>query len=180
MDELSLTIFDIVENSIRAKAKNIVVLVEENKKNNYLEIIIEDDGIGMTNEEISKALDPFYTTKTVRKIGLGLSLFKMITEQTDGTFNISSKINIGTKIKARLTLNHIDRPKLGELSEMIYSILINDEVEEFKYIHITDSDRFEISKKELFIEREMLMIGEIAKSLKEYIDFNLNKLGRGE
>ena len=90
---LSDHILDITENSIRAGAKLIEISVDEDYENNLLTIEIKDDGHGMDQNTVQKVLDPFYTTKTVRRIGLGLPLLKDAAERSGGTFQINSQEN---------------------------------------------------------------------------------------
>ena len=82
MDELALNILDIAYNSIRAKANDIRIYINDSIKENVIDIEIEDDGCGMTNEEVGKVIDPFFTTRTTRKVGLGIPLFKQNAELT--------------------------------------------------------------------------------------------------
>ena len=100
MKDLSLHILDIVQNSIRAKAQLIEIEITELPKENQLIITIADDGTGMNSEQLKQAIDPFYTSRTTRKVGLGLSLFKQNAEQTGGSFNIESESEKGTKVTA--------------------------------------------------------------------------------
>ena len=112
---LSDHILDITENSIRAGAKLIEISVDEDSENNLLTIEIKDDGHGMDQNTVQKVLDPFYTTKTVRRIGLGLPLLKDAAERSGGTFQINSQENQGTTVKATFGLRHLDRQPLGGL-----------------------------------------------------------------
>jgi len=105
MIELAAHILDIAENSVRAEAKLIEIIIDEDTVNDSLSIEIIDDGQGMNPEEIKKALDPFYTTKTVRRIGLGLPLIADATERTGGHFNLESKGNL--KKEKELLLKHL-------------------------------------------------------------------------
>ena len=97
MRELSLNVLDIVQNSITAKATLIKIELIEDINNDILKINIFDNGKGMTDEQIKSVTDPFYTTRTTRKIGLGIPLFKMAAEMSGGSFKIESTVGVGTK-----------------------------------------------------------------------------------
>ena len=112
MKELSLNILDISENSVKAKASLIEITLSETE--DILTISITDNGVGMTEETRRSVIDPFYTTRTTRKVGLGIPLFKFAAEQTGGGIEISSKHkdefpeDHGTTVKATFFKNHID------------------------------------------------------------------------
>ena len=72
MRELSLNVMDIVQNSVRAGASLITVRVAESKKHDTLTITITDNGCGMSAEQVKSVIDPFFTTRTTRKVGLGV------------------------------------------------------------------------------------------------------------
>lgn len=115
MDELALNILDITKNSVKAGAKNISVAVEIDPAADVLRIEIADDGCGMTPEFLAKVTDPFTTTRTTRKVGMGIPLFKMTAEITGGSFEIDSEAGKGTRVAATFVLSSIDRPPLGDV-----------------------------------------------------------------
>ena len=90
MRELSLNVLDIAQNSIAARASLIQIEVLEHTDTHTLTVGIYDNGCGMTEEQVKSVLDPFYTTRTTRKVGMGVPLFKMAAEQTGGTLTVSS------------------------------------------------------------------------------------------
>ena len=87
---------DVAQNSVRAEASLVFITVEESDKSDFLKITIKDNGCGMTEEQVKQVIDPFFTTRTTRKVGLGVPLFKMSAEQTGGSFDIQSKLGEGT------------------------------------------------------------------------------------
>jgi hypothetical protein len=124
MPDLAMHILDIVENSTRAGAKNISLDIVEDSRANIVTISIIDDGKGMTEEELKRALDPFYTTKRERrKVGLGLPMLRETTEQAGGSLVVTSAPGKGTKVRARMVLNHIDRPPLGDINETLQIVI---------------------------------------------------------
>ena len=90
MQELSMNVLDVAENSVRAGATLIEITVDEQPAQDKLTIVIADNGCGMTAEQVKSVIDPFFTTRTTRKVGMGLPLFKLAAEQTGGTFSIVS------------------------------------------------------------------------------------------
>ena len=135
MNELSLYLLDIMQNSIKAKATLVNLDIITNKDDNLLTISISDNGCGMSEEVLSKVLSPFYTTRTTRKVGLGLPLFKELAELCEGSFSITSKEGIGTNLKATFKLNNIDLPPFGSWVDTFYILVINDEGVDIKYTH---------------------------------------------
>ena len=119
MEDISLHVLDIAENSIRANAKNVNIMITEDKKNDLLTLKIEDDGEGMDNQTKEHALNPFFTTKKGKKVGLGLAFLSHSAEEAGGAMKIESKPGKGTKITATFKLGHIDRKPFGNLNETI-------------------------------------------------------------
>lgn len=107
---------DILQNSTRAGAHNITLEVIENHSADTLTLRFIDDGCGMDEETLAKVLNPFFTTRTTRKVGLGLSLLKQNAEQTGGSLQISSQKGKGTTVTATFGLTHLDRPPMGDLA----------------------------------------------------------------
>jgi hypothetical protein len=149
MKELSLHILDIVENSTNAGASRVKISINENLEDNTCSIDIEDNGKGMTERELEQALDPFYSTRTTRKIGLGLSLFKQAIEQCEGQFSIYSQVGIGTKVSAKYQLNHIDRKPLGDIAGVLIQLICSFPEIYFIYQHSTGKGTFIFDSKEI-------------------------------
>ncbi len=123
MEDLSLHILDIVENSIDAGADRIEILIEENIARNRLTIKVKDNGKGIDRKVLHKVLDPFYTTKKVRKVGLGLSLLAQAAREAAGNFKIKSTKGKGTEVVACFAYNHIDRKPLGNMCDTIMALI---------------------------------------------------------
>jgi len=122
MKELSLHILDIMENSVSGGASRIEVNIRINDADDLLTIQVIDNGHGMDSETLANVTDPFFTTRTTRKIGMGLSLFKQQAEQTGGEFNIKSEIGKGTEVQASFGISNIDRQPLGDVAGVIVNI----------------------------------------------------------
>lgn len=116
MKDLAMHIMDILQNSTRARATEITLDVIEDASKDTLTLRFIDNGCGMDEETLSKVLNPFFTTRTTRKVGLGLSLLKQNAEQTGGFLDITSQKGVGTTVTAVFGLTNIDRPPMGDLA----------------------------------------------------------------
>ena len=123
MQDLSLFILDIVQNSVRAEAAHIGIHLAEDKKKSTLRLRVEDDGAGMNPSVSEKALDPFFTTRTTRSVGLGLSFLKAAAESTGGFFSLNSVEGQGTTVEALFHTDHVDMVPLGDLAATFLSLL---------------------------------------------------------
>ena len=183
MRELSLHILDIIENSRRAEANLIKIIIEENIKNNLLKIIIEDNGNGIEQDKLQSITDPFITSRTTRDVGLGLSLFKSAAENCAGNFKIDSEINKGTKVEAEFQYDHIDRAPLGDMTSTISNfIATNGENVDVVYQHFYRDKSFKIDSREIKAELDDLSIQsrQIIAWIREYIGENLEEIRGGE
>jgi len=124
MKEIALHLLDLAENSISAHAKNVRIDVLEDFRVNQLVTVVEDDGDGMTEEVVKQVIDPFYTSRTERKVGLGIPLFKASAEACQGAMKISSRPGAGTKVEANFQHSHIDRMPLGDLASTFLTLLL--------------------------------------------------------
>jgi len=116
MNDLSLHIIDIIQNSISAGATLITLVIIEDIDGNLLTIIIEDNGRGMSSEQVQRLSDPFFTTRTTRKVGMGIPLFRQSAEQSGGGLVVESTVGVGTKVTATFIYDNIDRPPLGDVA----------------------------------------------------------------
>lgn len=123
MTELSLNVLDITENSVKAGASLISIDVDIQEAKDLLTIKIKDNGCGMTPEEIEQVTDPFFTSRTTRKVGLGVPFFKYSAECTGGSFYIKSEKGTGTEVFAEYVLSSIDRMPLGDISSSIHQLV---------------------------------------------------------
>jgi len=147
MLELAQHILDIAENSTRAGAKLITISINEDSAGNLLTIEISDDGCGMNTEEISKALDPFYTTKTVRHVGLGLPLLTDAAQKSGGKLDLQSHAGKGTTVAATFRLNHIDRQPLGNITATLISLIAANSEVDFIYDHRHNDRQFRLDTR---------------------------------
>jgi hypothetical protein len=149
MRELSLHILDIMENCADGGAKKVYLCIEEDKSEGKLKIVIEDDGRGMGQEELNRALDPFYTTRSTRRVGLGLPLFYETTKRCDGDFRLDSHPGKGTRVEASFTLDHIDLPPMGDLAGTITAFMAGHPEVDLTYVHRTNGDEFVLDTEEV-------------------------------
>ena len=135
MEDLSLHILDIAENSISGSAKRIEIRINEDQAKDLLTIEIRDDGKGMDEQTLQKALDPFFTTRTTRKVGLGLSLLAQATRETDGKVELDSIPGKGTTVKATFRASHPDCKPMGDIHETIRTLVAGHPGIDFLYEH---------------------------------------------
>jgi anti-sigma regulatory factor (Ser/Thr protein kinase) len=140
--DISLHILDIAENSINAGAKNISIKIIEEKKKNLLKVEISDDGKGMDKRFIKKVSSPFVTTRTTRKVGLGLPLLKAAAEMTNGKLVINSSPGKGTRITAVFQLDHVDRKPIGSMAQTILALAANNPEINIKYTRKQNGKKF--------------------------------------
>ena len=149
MEELALHILDLVQNCIEAQASSVFIRVLEDGVANSLTVRIEDNGRGMDENQLAKVVDPFYTTRTTRKVGLGIPLLKAAAEDTGGTFTIASALGRGTSIEACFVRDHIDRAPLGNMADNLSALLALHGQIDLKYEHVVDGRSFSLSTAEL-------------------------------
>lgn len=181
MKELSLNILDIAQNSVKANAGTVrIELLEEG---DLLTFRITDDGYGMSEDFLNKVLDPFTTTRTTRKVGLGLPLLKMAAEATGGTLTISSRDaesfpeDHGTELTATFYKNHIDCPPLGDIVSTL-TLLIQSAPFSPRYVYVHKKDG-----KESYLDTDELheQLGpDIPLSEPEVLSFLADFLGEQE
>lgn len=182
MRELSLNVLDIAQNSISANATLIEIELNESTEENELLIGIYDNGKGMTKEQLEAVRDPFFTTRTTRKVGMGIPLFRMAAEMTGGHLDIESQVGIGTRVQAFFRTDHLDFVPVGDMaSTMVMLITMNEHID-FLYTRSLDKKSFTLDTRHL---REILggvpfSEPSVSQWLKEYIKDNTNQLTKGE
>lgn len=178
MKTISDHVLDIVQNSVRAEATLIEIIVEEDKKSNLYNLTINDNGCGMSREVLEKAANPFFTSRNTRKVGLGLPLLKQNAEATGGSFQIHSEPEKGTKVKAVFLLNHLDRPPLGDIWNTWFLNLLSHPKIRLIYRHKTLNGSFEMDSAELLtmLDGVPLQKKEIKQAVIEMIKNNLEEI----
>ena len=171
MKELSLHLLDVAKNSVTAGAGHVEITLTEDEAG-WLTAVIEDDGRVHAPEFLARVTDPFTTTRTTRKVGLGLPLYRMTAEQTGGSLDIQSEVGKGTTVTARFQRRHLDCPPLGDLAGTVALLIQGSPDIELTYRHTTPNGTAELSTAEL---REILGDGvslaepEIFAWIQEYL-----------
>ncbi len=122
MEDFSLHVLDVAENALAAGANRIEIRIFEESKEGLLKIEIKDNGSGMDEQMVNQVLDPFYTTKDGKRVGLGLPLLAQAAKEAGGDMEISSAPDEGTLIRARFQLGHPDLKPLGEMLETMATL----------------------------------------------------------
>jgi anti-sigma regulatory factor (Ser/Thr protein kinase) len=178
MLELAEHILDIAENSIRAGAGTVEIVINEDSAKDLLTIEINDNGSGMTKEEIKKVGDPFYTTKTVRRVGLGIPLLANAAEMAGGSLRLKSAKGKGTKLTATFTLSHLDRQPMGNITTTMLTLIAGNSEVDFIYKHRHNDRQFTLDTRQIRKEIEDVPINhpEIIKYIRGVIDEGLHEI----
>ncbi len=171
MPDIAMHLLDIVYNSIRANASLIRIFVENSLNEDRITCRVEDNGKGMDEETVKKVQNPFYTTRTTRDVGLGIPLFKEGALQSEGTFSLTSKENVGTIIEATYKKSHLDCPAMGDIAETLVTLIQANENIEYEVEYKWDEDSFILNTVEIkeLLEGVPINSPEIILWLKEYI-----------
>jgi len=173
MQELSLNILDIAQNSIVANATLIEIGIEVDTKD-FLTITIRDNGKGMDAESVKNVINPFFTSRTTRKVGLGVPFFKQAAEDTGGSFHIESEVGVGTTIKAVFDTTNIDYTPLGEVWDTVAILIQMNETIDFVYTVKKDGEEFVCDTRQLKEIMEGMPLSDLAvvQWIKEFIREN--------
>ena len=157
MKELSLNILDIAQNSIKARASLIGIHIKE--EGDILSFEIVDDGCGMDQATVERLVDPFYTTRTTRKVGMGIPLLMLAAEQTGGSVTITSRHeeeypdDHGTTVTATFHTDHIDFTPIGDMVSTMETLIMGSPDIDFAYLHDRNGATVELDTRQL---REVL------------------------
>ncbi len=175
LPEISLNILDLAQNSITAGASLIEITVKEDTVAHRLSVEIADDGCGMDGETVQEVQDPFFTTRTTRKVGLGIPFFKQEAEATGGAFLLASKPQEGTRVQAVFCTDHIDCMPLGDICATVHTLVTMTPGVDFLYTRVVDGRQFTLDTREM---REVL--GEVPFDEPEVSEFILQYLIENE
>jgi hypothetical protein len=175
MDEICAHIVDIVANSVTAGSRYIRLMIGEYREKDLLTLKIVDDGRGMDEETAARVVDPFFSTKAGKKVGLGVSLLKGTAETCEGNFSLRSAVGEGTGISASFRLSHPDLPPLGSLRDTFLILAVGNPDVDFYFEYAKDDKVFALDTKELRAELAGVPINhpEIVLFLSNYLDANL-------
>lgn len=149
MRELSLHILDVLENAVEAEATRITLTIDEDIARDRLTITVQDNGKGMTPETLARVLDPFFTTRQTRHVGLGLPLLAAAAERAGGGVQVSSEPGVGTTVTATFQLRHWDRAPLGDLAGTLLAVLLARARVDLVYVHRVGAREFRLDTAEL-------------------------------
>ncbi len=147
MKELSLNILDIAKNSVTAGATLVEITVEELP--NRLSITVRDNGCGMTPEFVARVTDPFTTTRTTRKVGLGIPLLQMEARMAGGDLTIASEVGKGTILTAWFDPDNIDMPPLGDLPSSMVTLIQGSPDIDFLFTHLRDGAEYSLDTRDI-------------------------------
>lgn len=178
MKDLSMHIMDILQNSTRAKATEIGLEVLTDSAADTLTLIFKDNGCGMSAEMVENVTNPFFTTRTTRKVGLGLPLLKQNAEKTGGSMKIESEVGKGTTVTAVFGLTHWDRPPLGDLAgTFVLTISANPDIRFILHYKRNDEVDYTLDTVEILeaLDGVSLQNPEVMAYLKEMIEENIRQ-----
>lgn len=178
MQDLSLHLLDIAENSISARAKKIIIELNETISNNKLSLKMSDDGEGMSQQMIQTVTNPFVTTRTTRRVGLGIPLLYQNCMNAGGTLQIRSVLGKGTMIEAVMQYDHIDRLPLGDIASSLTTLIQCAPYIELIYTHVYENKIFIFNTSEIkqILGEVAINEPEIIQWLKSYIREHIARL----
>lgn len=179
MKDLSLHILDIVQNAITAGASLIRIGIVEDSANDFCSISVSDNGKGMTAEQVNKVKDPYFTSRTTRKVGMGIPLLEQTSRQANGILKIVSAPGVGTTIEATMVHNHIDRPAWGDLAGVVSLLAGSNPELDFIFRYEKEGKEFLFDTKEIKEVLEGMPLSElpVIKYMKQMIAEGLSELG---
>lgn len=179
MLELALHVLDIAENSSRAGASLVEITIVEDTTENLFVMEVADNGSGMDPETLTKALDPFFTTKKVRRIGLGLPMLKDAAERAGGRFSIDSEPGRGTRVHASFKRSHIDRQPLGDIAGVIAALVVGNPNMDIVYTHTKDGKTYVLDTREIRAALEGIPLNtmEVVNLIRENVREGVAELG---
>ena len=179
MQDLSLHILDIVENAISSHASHVAIRITEDPDKDQMIVEIEDDGDGIPPHLVEKVVDPFFTTRTTRKVGLGLSLLQQAARACEGDLQVQSKEGEGTLVRAHFRYNHIDLKPLGDMASTMVTLIVGNPHMDFQYQHRKKDKTFVFDTVEFKRELEDVPIvhPKVVQFVREEIKRGLGELG---
>jgi len=178
MKDLSLHILDLFQNSVSAGSTIIKLKIDERPSEDKYSLLLTDNGKGMDADTAEHATDPFFTTRTTRKVGLGLPLIKQNAERTGGFMKINSQIGIGTEVAVEFSHSHIDRLPAGDIAGVIALTTSSYPNIDFIYIHSTTKGTFVFESNEIKSTLGNIPISnpQVIAFMKDLISDNLAKI----
>lgn len=178
MRELALHLLDIAENSVAAQSKNILISVEEDLCSDKLDLAIRDDGKGMDEEMVARIVDPFVTSRTTRKVGLGIPLLKAAAEACNGYLKVQSEVGVGTNVEVSFQHSHIDRMPLGDLTGTFLSLVIGSPEIHWQFIYKVNGRAFHFDDSPIKKELEGIPLSDpvVLGFIREYLQEGIHSV----
>jgi hypothetical protein len=152
MEDLSLHILDIAENALNAGATLVEMEIEDDPANNLLTVRIRDNGAGMESNLLKEACNPFFTTRTTRRVGLGLSMFKQTAMEAGGGMTVASESGKGTEVEATFKRDHIDRKPMGDMGSTMVSLIAGNPGVDFLFVSDYEGGEIRLDTREIRAE----------------------------
>ena len=182
MNELSLYILDLAQNSVSAGASHVEIEIVVSNEDDTISIVIRDDGCGMTEEFLQKVVSPFTTTRTTRKVGLGIPMIKELCEACEGEFGIESAPGKGTTLSLKFRLSHIDLPPMGSLADTMVALVNGSPAKpEFLLRYQNGGEAFEFDTEQIrqILGQEVpLDTPDVLNWLREFLREGIEEAGR--
>lgn len=177
-----MNILDIAENSVRADASLVEIALEQDTAQGTQLLRITDNGKGMDAEMLARVTDPFSTTRTTRKVGLGLPFLKMATQLTDGWMDIKSEVGVGTTVTASFGLDHIDLMPLGDIGGTLSTLVQGTPGIDFVFYFQRDGGRFcfDTRQARLILEGVPLNEPQVVLFIKDHVTAGVAAVLKGE
>ena len=149
LEDLSAHVLDISENSTMAGADEVEITIKEDEREDLLLFSVKDNGRGMSPEFVAKVTDPFTTTRTTRRVGMGLPFLRQSAELCGGGLVIDSTVGVGTTITATFQYGSVDRPPLGDMPATVMTLVMGSPNVHWRYRHIINGREFLLDTDEL-------------------------------
>lgn len=179
LEDLSHHILDIAENGANAGADAVSILIDDSE--DRILFFVKDDGRGMSEETVKTVTNPFYTTRTERRVGLGLPFLKQLSEMCGGKFSILSEPGKGTEVTASFSKSHIDTPPLGDIPSTLMALFLGNPSIDWTYTHRRGEREFVVESealKEALGNENPFLNPTLALGIKDYIQGNIEELYR--
>jgi len=178
MKSIAYHILDIAQNAIQAKGTEVKIFIEESDSQGTLQIIIRDNGKGMTKDQAEHATDPYFTSRNTRKVGMGLPLLRQNAERTGGHFKIVSEWGKGTSVKALFVKDNIDCPTKGDIVGTIHQLITSNSAIDFDFCYNKNGNKYELNTQEIkeALDGTPLYQKEISGYIREMIEENLKDI----
>lgn len=149
LEDFSAHLLDIAENSINAGATDVTLEITEDSRAHSFKFVITDNGRGMDEEILARVIDPFYTTRTTRRVGMGISFLKQVAELCGGGLNISSTPGKGTTLEVTFDTQNLDMPPIGDIPATLMVLLMGHPEINWLYVHKKDDKEYVLRSSEL-------------------------------